>query len=490
MTRMHYASRTMEGVEMARIAARDLRRRLPGGDNCDAASRSPAVKIDLSGRKLTDEGFDIFIDALLETLQKEKDDKHPDGFVRLLKLQLGGNCLTFKSLPKLGMAIRLSTGDLSDFDLSYNCIEVSTAGQRAAWKYFLNSFEECYMLKRVNFSGNPLGSPGVEILARVYIRSKLAYPTAFSGEGHDFSVDQGEDLTSDDHGPGVDSFFSLSIYDDGGPDSAHTGDQDPTPQPQGASEKTSERNRRHFRKTRGLRSVPELILTEIPMSSIGVIHLAGMLFMQESREFLRFYLPKTKGAASRPETEKKNPSITWLLNEHLPQRVRQAPCWATEMAQRGLSFDPSLTVAIDNLETPPSSDFLRGGKSWKVRHEIKFLCVVRALYAPASEGEIRGSEIWTMALKMAKMMETVLSNEEVIQAQLSSGGKVFECLGLERDLVDAINIGVFLSRKLLLDGQSQEVWRLGMSLDIWSDVMAVQAMDKPPVHWEGVVPGL
>jgi hypothetical protein len=34
-------------------------------------------------------------------------------------------------------------------------------------------------------------SPGVEILARVYIRSKLAYPTAFSGEGHDFSVDQG-----------------------------------------------------------------------------------------------------------------------------------------------------------------------------------------------------------------------------------------------------------------------------------------------------------
>lgn len=63
------------------------------------------------------------------------------------------------------------------------------------------------------------------------------------------------------------------------------------------------------------------------------------------------------------------------------------------------------------------------------------------------------------------------------KAQLSSGGKVFECLGLERDLVDAINIGVFLSRKLLLDGQSQEVWRLGMSLDIWSDVMGM-ALDK------------
>lgn len=99
------------------------------------------------------------------------------------------------------------------------------------------------MLKRVNFSGNPLGSPGVEILARVYIRSKLAYPTAFSGEGHDFSAGQSEDLTSDDHGPGVDSFFSLSIYDDGGTDPAHTGDKDPTPQPQGASEIASEQSK-------------------------------------------------------------------------------------------------------------------------------------------------------------------------------------------------------------------------------------------------------
>ncbi|CAG7953166.1 unnamed protein product [Penicillium nalgiovense] len=500
MTRMHYASvihpekgreweliltnlpqRTMEGVEMARIAARDLRRRHPGGDNCDAASRNPTVKIDLSGRKLTDEGFDIFIDALLETLQKEKDDKHPGGFVRLLKLHLGGNCLTFKSLPKLGMAIRLSTGDLNDLDLSQNCIEISTAGQRAAWKYFLNSFEECYMLKRVNFSGNPLGTLGVETLARVYIRSKLGFPdqsTALPEEGHDPSVGQSEGLASDDNDPGIDCFPSLSIYDNSG-NSVYSGDQDPTPQPQEPSEIASESNRRHFRKTRGLRSVPDLILTQIHMSSVGVIHLAGILCMQESREFLCFYLPKKKVGESRPETEKKKPSVTWHLNEHLPQRFRQAPCWATEIAQLGLSFDSSLAVAIDNLETPPSSGLLRGSRSWKGRYEIKFRYVVKVLYALASESEIRGSEIWTMALKMAKMMETVLFNEEVIRAQLSSGGKVFECLGLQRDLVDAINIGVSRSRQLL-DGQSQEPWCLGMSLDIWSDVMGM-ALDKGDV---------
>jgi hypothetical protein len=315
------------------------------------------------------------------------------------------------------MAIRLSTGDLSDLsDLSQNCIEVSTAGQKAAWKYFLNSFGECYMLKRVNFSGNPLGAPGAEILARVYIRSRLEFPdqrTGFPEEGDDSGVDQSEDQSSDDNGPGVDRFSSLSIYDNG-QNSAHSGDQDPTPQPQGPSEIASKSNRRHFRKTRGLRSVPELILTEIPMSSIGVIHLASILYMQESREFLCFYLPKTKADASRPETEKKNPSITWHLNEHLPQCVRQAPYWATEIAQLGLSFDSSLAVAIDNLESP-SSGFLREGRSWKEGYEMKFRPVGKALYAPASESEIRGSEIWTMALKMAKMMETVMFNEEVIQ---------------------------------------------------------------------------
>ncbi|KAJ5440676.1 hypothetical protein N7491_003082 [Penicillium cf. griseofulvum] len=214
MTRMHYASRMMEGIEMARIAARDLRRRLPGGDSCDTASRNPTVKIDLSGRKLTDEGFDIFIDALLETLQKEKDDNHPEGFVRVFELHLGGNCLTFKSLLKLGMAIRFSISDLSDLDLSQNCIEVSTAGQKAAWKYFLNSFEGCYMLKKLNFSGNALGTPGVEILARIYIRSKLGFPdqSTLLEDGHDSSAGQWEDLSSDDSCSGINQFLSLSLF--------------------------------------------------------------------------------------------------------------------------------------------------------------------------------------------------------------------------------------------------------------------------------------
>jgi hypothetical protein len=345
---------------------------------------------------------------LLETLRKEKDDKHPEGFVRLFELHLGGNCLTVKSLPKLGMAIRFSIGDLRDLDLSQNCIEISTAGQRAAWKYFLNSFEECYMLKKVNFSGNALGTPGVEILARIYIRSKLGFPdqSTLLEEGDDSSLVQHES-PSDDNGSGIDYFSSLSIQKK---DQKPAHPEDPIPQPQGTSEIASESNRRHFRKTRGLRSVPELILTGIPMSSTGVIHLASILCLQESRELLCFYLPKTKTGASRPETEKKNLSVSWEINEHLHQDVRQLLYWATDIAQRAPSFSPGLAMAVTQLEAPPRPTSL-----WNGRSDIKFQWVTRNLYRLATESEIQGSEIWAAALKMAKKMQTIMLNEEVIQ---------------------------------------------------------------------------
>ncbi|KAJ5823569.1 hypothetical protein N7447_005909 [Penicillium robsamsonii] len=494
MTRMHYASRTMEGVEMAMIAARDLvwipsqTRQLTWiltfnrdedslEETCDAASRDPTVKIDLLGRKLTDEGFEIFIDALLETLQKERDDKHPEGFVRLFELQLSGNCLTLKSLPKLGRAIRLSSGDLSNLDISQNCIEVRTSGQKLAWKYFLTSFKECYMLKKVNFSGNPLGTPGVEILARIYTRSELGSPDQNAPlrveEEHSSIVDQSDDPASGNNGRGI----RLSIYAKG-QSPAYSEVQDAMPQPQGTSEFASESNRRHFRKTRGLRSVPELTVTGIPMSETGVIPLASNLCMQESREFLCFYLPKTKTGTSRPENEKKNPSITWHLNEHLHQQVRQLLYWATDIAQQTPSFyRHSLAVAINKLEAHPGLTAPWKGRSWRCRSDMKFQWVTKNLCKLAIESEVQGCEIWGIALDIAKKLQTVLFNEEVIHAQLSSSGELFQCLGPERDLVDAINLGMFRSRQLL-DGQaSQEPWRLGMSLDIWSGVMGM-ALDN------------
>ncbi|KGO73308.1 hypothetical protein PITC_086070 [Penicillium italicum] len=180
LARTASASLSIEGVEIAKIAARSLIECLHREGNSDAASRNPILVISLSGRKLTDEGFDTFVDTLLETLQKEKDGEQSEGSVRLFRLRLGGNCLTAKSLPKLGMVIKLSAGDLRDLDLSQNCIKVGTFEQRDAWRDFLSSFDECSTLESVDFSGNPLGLRGLKILLGArFLRDQKAMDTVY-----------------------------------------------------------------------------------------------------------------------------------------------------------------------------------------------------------------------------------------------------------------------------------------------------------------------
>jgi Leucine Rich Repeat (LRR) protein len=88
---------------------------------------------------------------------------------------LQNNALTTRSLKKLSRVIALSAGDLRELDLSGNEIRVVTPDQGLAWQQFLDSFRHCYMLKKLDFSHNPLGPRGIEILARVYMRSELDF---------------------------------------------------------------------------------------------------------------------------------------------------------------------------------------------------------------------------------------------------------------------------------------------------------------------------
>jgi hypothetical protein len=88
---------------------------------------------------------------------------------------LQNNALTTRSLKKLSRVIALSAGDLRELDLSGNEIRVVTPEQGLGWQQFLDSFRHCYMLKKLDFSHNPLGPRGIEILARVYMRSELDF---------------------------------------------------------------------------------------------------------------------------------------------------------------------------------------------------------------------------------------------------------------------------------------------------------------------------
>jgi Leucine-rich repeat (LRR) protein len=128
----------------------------------------------LTGKCLTDEGFAQFIDDLIECIWY-RDEAHPAGLAKVTEVHLQGNNLTIYSLPKLGEVIAKSPGDLRELDLSNNNIRVVTAEEKAIWKSFLCCFKNCYVLMKLDLSGNPLGVAGLEILASVYIKSDLEY---------------------------------------------------------------------------------------------------------------------------------------------------------------------------------------------------------------------------------------------------------------------------------------------------------------------------
>lgn len=89
---------------------------------------------------------------------------------------------------ELAKVIQLSAGDLKELDISNNEINIVTVSDAQKWKYFLQSFGQCCVLKKVDFSGNSLGTWGIELLARVYIRSELDFVEVVESEEEDGDV--------------------------------------------------------------------------------------------------------------------------------------------------------------------------------------------------------------------------------------------------------------------------------------------------------------
>ena len=144
------------------------------GTSGKAAARDPTLELDISGKKLTDDGFAEFAQDLIDCMTF-RDGEHPDGAAKLIELHLQDNKLSVKSLSKLTEVVVLATGDLRELDLSSNDIQVSTPEDKVVWEAFLKSFKDCFVLKKLDIGNNQLGFVGVETLARVYIQSELDF---------------------------------------------------------------------------------------------------------------------------------------------------------------------------------------------------------------------------------------------------------------------------------------------------------------------------
>lgn len=120
--------------------------------------------------------------------------EYPQVINKLQELHLKGNRLTVGALVQLAKVIHLSSRDLKELDISNNEISIVTASDTHKWRYFLHSFGQCCVLKKIDFSGNALGPLGVELLARFYIRSELDFVEVVEEDDGEGDGDVPEDL--------------------------------------------------------------------------------------------------------------------------------------------------------------------------------------------------------------------------------------------------------------------------------------------------------
>ncbi|KAL4776525.1 hypothetical protein BDW60DRAFT_213907 [Aspergillus nidulans var. acristatus] len=326
MGRLTYSARKISGIKAGQVVSKDLKKRIPPGLGSKAAARDPTLELDLTGKCLTDEGFAQFIDDLIECI-RYRDEAHPVGLAKVTEIHLQGNNLTIYSLAKLGEVIANSPGDLRELDLSNNDIRVVAAEEKAIWKSFLCCFKNCYVLMKLDLSGNPLGVTGLEILASVYIKSDLEYleadADAIVRENLGLASDSvlaeetgalkiGENSSKENTDPRSGTGRSKKSPNKGG----KTGKQNGTPTAVIPSKNISFADLKKYACTRGLRSVPYFILSNLELRTSSAVHLSRMLATQRASEQLLTFLPPAKASAI-PESAEEGKSIIWQPNDGL-----------------------------------------------------------------------------------------------------------------------------------------------------------------------------
>ncbi|KAL4779305.1 hypothetical protein BJX76DRAFT_351904 [Aspergillus varians] len=319
MGKLNYSARKISDVKAGQVVSKDLKKRIPPGLGSKAAARDPTLEIDLTGKCLTDEGFAQFIDDLIKCI-RYRDEDHPVGLAKVTEFHLQGNKLTVHSLAKIGDVIANSPGDLRELDLSQNDIQVSSPEEKVIWKAFLGSFRNCYMLKKLDLSENPIGTAGLEILARIYIKSDLEFleadADAIVRENHGEEVALAEEVAA----------LKVGEKENGEP---RTGRSKKLPNKSGkaakqsgpgssaaaaASKSISFADLKKYACTRGLRSVPYFILSDLALKNSSAVHLSCMLATQRASEQLLTFLPPGKASAI-PGSAQDDKSLIWQPNE-------------------------------------------------------------------------------------------------------------------------------------------------------------------------------
>ncbi|PYI29234.1 hypothetical protein BP00DRAFT_349222 [Aspergillus indologenus CBS 114.80] len=409
MGKLNYLARRISGLKAGQAVSKDLKKRFPPGAGSKSAARDPFVEIDVTGKVLTDEGLAQFIGDLVDCLEF-RDREHPMGLAKVTELHLSGNRLTVDSLPMLAEVVKRSAGDLRELDLSNNDIQITTSDAVRKWANFLNSFQKCFVLRKLDLGGNALGRAGIEHLARIYMKSDLDF---LEGDAHEVLALDSED---EEHSSTPESMAEgnarLKVI--AGKENESTARKKKSPSLPKPEQKNADTRfllslahtyaeLKKYACTRGLRSIPYLILTDVSMTSHSAIQLIPMLDLQRAPESLLGFLPVVGKAVVLPESAASCKSIIWRPNDKLAPHVLRMieVAEALQQLRESKASDTSSETSQD-LDSA-SQQKLQS----KLRTEFTRVCKRVRLEVIRADG-VHSSTIWSTALRMMLVARALL----------------------------------------------------------------------------------
>ncbi|QVM06837.1 hypothetical protein D8B26_001541 [Coccidioides posadasii str. Silveira] len=394
MVKLSYAGRKVQGLKLGQAVARDLRKRIPPGSGARAAARDPTIELDLTGKLLTDDGLKEIIDALVSCI-KFQDENYPNGVIKLTELSLKGNALTTTAIARLAKVVELSKSSLVKLDISDNGISIISKTQRSNWRIFLKSFEECYMLKSIDFSGNKLGSAGFDGISEVFLKSELYFIVP--------SPARIPDENGKLHSVG-DKLKSISLNTNGN-DTLRLPAAGEANCRRGAAEP---KNDELYASTRGLRSVPYLNFAGSGNTTACAFHLWGMSMVHLGAEELLEFLPTGRSMVP-PGAVQHGSGIVYVPNEFGPL--------GRSLLATGEQFVRELSRVDDDIDSMTLGEDLDRDEVVKARHtckrtqeemeRIKYRAILDVL---TTEG-VQSVELWNVAFKTMIVARALLLDD-------------------------------------------------------------------------------
>ncbi|MCJ1246378.1 hypothetical protein MMC30_003585 [Trapelia coarctata] len=453
MVKFHYVNRKSEGVKLGQVVAKDLLKRLPPGSSYKTALRDPCVDLDVSGKLLTDDGFVEVTEALVKSIQYQDDNG------RVLKLEevwLKGNELTASSLKPLAKVVALAWDDLRDLDLSENRITISTSEDAAAWEEFLQSFSSCCVLRRIDFSGNNLGSKAFEVLARVYGKEK-----SFDTQGM-VGICSSHPLPHSENPAEIPSSVQSSSRK-GSPSSNAKGCVEPTSElarrgQRGTgqeSETTDQRSHTAYPRsvfaTNGIRSVPYLVFSGTAMTDACALYLSYIIACHDTPHRLLEHVPPAKAGlpAQQLEAYDQIPGCQGII--YRPNDgIGGAGTKVLELAEhdrRGSLMDITEEPGYEDgdASVSPASVTRRGSEA-------------RLPESPQKAAQRRRNTIWTGSFDESNSPSDTTNSSELNRARSRIQGDSLRDLGLRSNDLWCVSLKMLaVARIVLLEPKKKQV---------------------------------